>query len=242
LHSTYYPSIIYINSFIEKSKLLKNIIPNYNIEFNFLNLDIQGAELKALIGMGKYLNNIEYIYTEVNNDYIYNNCALITDIDNYLEKFNFVRIETKLTECNWGDAFYIKSNLLNINSISHIIFNNCDCNKNGESLFYNNIKNKINTIFDIGCRYDSLFINFEGEVHYFDPDNEAITKLKDNENKNKIFHYNNFGLSSNNSVIEYYPDTQSFHMNIIMEQIKYILKLKKQVIISKKIIYLLLIL
>jgi hypothetical protein len=42
--------------------LLKNIICNYNIEYNFLNLDIQGAELKALKGMEEYLNDVDYLY------------------------------------------------------------------------------------------------------------------------------------------------------------------------------------
>ncbi len=53
-----------------KTQLLKDILPKYeDIHFNFLNLDIQGAELKALKSMGDYLNNVDYIYTEVNSDY-----------------------------------------------------------------------------------------------------------------------------------------------------------------------------
>lgn len=112
LHTYHYPSITFIDSFVEKSKLLKNIIPNYSIKFNFVNLDIQGVELKALIGMGDYLNDIEYIYTEVNNDYVYINGALITDIDKYLSEFNFIRVETEFTPYNWGDAFYVKKHLL----------------------------------------------------------------------------------------------------------------------------------
>ena len=62
--------------------------------------------------MGDYLNDIEYIYTEVNNDYVYINGALITDIDKYLSEFNFIRVETEFTPYNWGDAFYVKKHLL----------------------------------------------------------------------------------------------------------------------------------
>jgi FkbM family methyltransferase len=112
-HSDHYPGIYYIKKFSQKSKLLKNIISNYNIDFNFINLDIQGAELLALKGCGDYLNNIDYIYTEVNDDYVYKNCALITDLDEYLSKYNFIRYETQFTDYNWGDAFYIKANLFN---------------------------------------------------------------------------------------------------------------------------------
>ena len=58
------------------------------------------------------------------------------------------------------------------------MFNNCNSKTNGELLFYNLIKDKITTIFDIGCRNDSEFINFNGEVHYFDPINDFIESLK----------------------------------------------------------------
>ncbi len=33
-------------------------------------------------------------------------------------------------------------------------------------------------IFDVGCRSDSDYIDFTGEVHYFDPVNEFIENLK----------------------------------------------------------------
>ena len=75
---------------------------------NFLNIDIQGAELLALKGMGDILYNFDYVYTEVNKNYIYKNCAIIEEIDNYLSNYNFKRVETCWTNYEWGDAFYIK--------------------------------------------------------------------------------------------------------------------------------------
>ena len=109
LHSTFHPHVHYITCFEAETKLLKNILPNYNINYNFLNLDIQGAELKALKGMEDYLQNVYYIYTEVNSDYVYKECALITELDEYLLKFGLHRVETKWCEnYRWGDAFYIR--------------------------------------------------------------------------------------------------------------------------------------
>jgi FkbM family methyltransferase len=108
LHSTFHPSVKYVTCFETETKLLKNILPNYNINYNFLNLDIQGAELKALKGMEEYLNNVDYIYTEVNSDYVYKGCALIGELDQYLIQFGLHRVETKWTDCKWGDAFYIR--------------------------------------------------------------------------------------------------------------------------------------
>ncbi len=110
-HKINHPEVHYIHSFKSKTKRLDNVISKYkdSINFNFLNLDIQGVELKALKGLGNYLKNIDYIYTEVNCDYVYENCDLVSDIDQYLSGFGFKRVETSwFGGCKWGDAFYIK--------------------------------------------------------------------------------------------------------------------------------------
>jgi FkbM family methyltransferase len=108
VHKIHHPHIHYVKSFKTTTKLLKDIIDKYNINFNFINLDIQGAELKALKGMD--LKNIDYIYTEVNCDYVYVDCSLVEEIDSYLSTFGFSRVETCWCEdYKWGDAFYIKN-------------------------------------------------------------------------------------------------------------------------------------
>lgn len=109
LHLQNHPHVQYITSFEGTTTLLKDILPKYDISYNFLNFDIQGVELKALKGMEEYLYNVDYIYTEVNSDYVYKDCALITEIDDYLLKFGLHRVETKWCEnFSWGDAFYIR--------------------------------------------------------------------------------------------------------------------------------------
>ena len=110
-HLIMYPQIHYVNSFAVTTKVLSSIISKYDIPFNFLNLDIQGAELKAIKGMLDYLPNIDYIYSEVNSDHVYKDCALIGEIDEYLSGFGFERVEIEWAVaekvCTWGDAFYI---------------------------------------------------------------------------------------------------------------------------------------
>jgi FkbM family methyltransferase len=112
LHLQYHPHVHYINAFKGTTTLLKTILPKYDIEYNFLNFDIQGAELKALKGMEEYLYNVDYLYTEVNSDYVYKDCALVGELDEYLNKFGLIRVETKWTDFKWGDAFYIRDNLI----------------------------------------------------------------------------------------------------------------------------------
>jgi FkbM family methyltransferase len=86
--------------------LNKNRIDSTNL--NFVNIDIQGAELKALIGMKNYLKNVDYLYLEVNIKELYKECALLNEIDDYLSSLGFERKEISLTIHGWGDAFYIK--------------------------------------------------------------------------------------------------------------------------------------
>ena len=109
LHSHFHPQVHYVDHFDSETKLLKDILPNYDIEYNFLNFDIQGAELKALKGMEEYLNKVDYLYTEVNSDYVYKDCALVTELDEYLLQFGLHRVETQwCCDFRWGDALYIR--------------------------------------------------------------------------------------------------------------------------------------
>jgi len=91
------------------------------------------------------------------------------------------------------------------------MFNNCNSKTNGEEKFFIYIKDKINVIFDVGCREDSEFINFNGEVHYFDPINKFIENLQNQKNINKKSYFNNFGLGNENNEIYYYPKFESFY-------------------------------
>ena len=78
-------------------------------DYDFLNIDIQGAELLALIGMGELLHQFKWAYLEVNKAHLYEGCALVEEIDEYLAKFGFERVETSWAgNTNWGDALYVK--------------------------------------------------------------------------------------------------------------------------------------
>jgi FkbM family methyltransferase len=111
-HSVHHPHVKMIEKQVMNTSRMDSIIDKYNIpihNINFINLDIQGVELRALKSMEKYLNNIQYIYTEVNTEEVYKNCNLMSEIDEYLSNFGFTRVATKILEqYGWGDAFYVK--------------------------------------------------------------------------------------------------------------------------------------
>jgi len=78
--------------------------------YNFINIDVQGYELEVFRGARENLNFIDYIMSEVNRDEIYQNCAQLTELDYFLSKYNFKRVELiwPYPTSGWGDAFYVK--------------------------------------------------------------------------------------------------------------------------------------
>jgi FkbM family methyltransferase len=112
-HLVHHPHIFVSDKKSLVSKKADTIIKENNInieDYNFLNLDIQGAELLALKGFSDNLKHIDYIYSEVNTADVYSGCAKIEEIDSFLDGYGFKRVETKITEYEWGDAFYVKEN------------------------------------------------------------------------------------------------------------------------------------
>jgi FkbM family methyltransferase len=85
---------------------------------------------------------------------------------------------------------------------------------NGETAFFNKIKDGIGIVFDVGCRSESDFTDFEGEVHYFDPVHDYVDILSKQPNKNTVSHFNNFGLGNKHADLYYYPHFGSFYDRI----------------------------
>ena len=64
----------------------------------------------ALKGAIQSIKYAKVLYLEVNKDELYKKCGLITEIDDFLSKYNFKRVSTKWTRHGWGDAIYILNN------------------------------------------------------------------------------------------------------------------------------------
>jgi FkbM family methyltransferase len=117
-HTQAHPGII----FTERTRLhtmrVDTVLKERNInpeEYDFVNIDIQGAELLALKGMD--LSHIRYAYLEVNEKELYKGIPLIKEIDDYLLMFNLHRVETSMTTWGWGDAFYIKKEVVMLSAV-----------------------------------------------------------------------------------------------------------------------------
>jgi FkbM family methyltransferase len=121
--------LISVDDYIDQKRLDRNC-------YNFINLDIQGFELQALIGLRKQLKHVDLIYTEVNFEEVYLGCAQIKEIDCYLSTFGFKRVATINTGMGWGDALYSKKNVSRM-KIKYTAYN---CNQYLNTVFNQALK------------------------------------------------------------------------------------------------------
>jgi hypothetical protein len=80
-------------------------------QYQMVNIDVQGAELKVLKGFGHIFNthpSLSVVYAEVNEEPLYEGCCLVEELDDFLSTFGFRRIATSMTPQKWGDAIYVR--------------------------------------------------------------------------------------------------------------------------------------
>jgi FkbM family methyltransferase len=109
-HAQIYPNIVKVEEVKMMTTTLNKIIEmvgNPIQEFNILNLDIQGAELKAMKGLTDW-SHIEAVFTEVNYREMYKGCALIGEIEEFLDGKGFRKVEEVDTGAGWGDALFVR--------------------------------------------------------------------------------------------------------------------------------------
>lgn len=107
-HKENYPDIIEIERVSVSTKRLDSLLTEAECP-NFINIDIQGAELRALKGLGTLLKVIDCAYLEVNKEEVYLNCPRVSEIDIFMKENDFKRISTRwVLFKGWGDAIYLK--------------------------------------------------------------------------------------------------------------------------------------
>lgn len=77
-------------------------------KYNCLMMDVQGAEMMALRGFEQNLKYIDYIYTELNYDSMYEGCCLEPEFTVYLKQRGYKLVKSFDTGYGWGDGLYIK--------------------------------------------------------------------------------------------------------------------------------------
>jgi FkbM family methyltransferase len=111
-HADEHPSVQLSHTIPVKTKTLTQLLNGLPAP-ELIALDIQGVELRAIKGYGSKIAEVKWIYCEVNKAELYEDCCLISEIDEYLSKYSFRRAVTRWTAHNWGDALYENQNLVN---------------------------------------------------------------------------------------------------------------------------------
>lgn len=110
-HSREHPTVKFTRDIRLRTLRVDTILNDADLRLSgswFLNVDLQGAELMALKGMGDLLHGFNYAYIEVNEQHLYKGCPLVGDIDAYLLKHGLQGAEVKMTGSGWGDKFYTR--------------------------------------------------------------------------------------------------------------------------------------
>lgn len=106
-HSKDYPNVVVQNEYAVTTSRLDAALPK-SAKFDFINLDLQGVELQALVGLGQQISEAKWIYTEVNKKNVYKKCTLVRDLDLFLKQHQFRRVATRWVRGKgWGDALYV---------------------------------------------------------------------------------------------------------------------------------------
>jgi len=112
-HLTLYPHIKFSDKETVRIDKLDNIPLDWYL-YNMINIDVQGYELEVFRGAVNSLKSVDIIYTEVNDEDVYEGCCHLSDIDDFLSDFDFKRVmieypmRTPTVPYPWGDALYIK--------------------------------------------------------------------------------------------------------------------------------------
>jgi FkbM family methyltransferase len=120
-HKEIYPAIQQIGEETVLARTLDLLLFELDLDpsdFNFLVLDIQGAELLALKGSISTLRHIDAVQTEISFTELYEGCALLPDIDKFMTQQGFGRSEVVTPHHpTWGDAFYARRPVISMTSL-----------------------------------------------------------------------------------------------------------------------------
>ncbi len=106
-HKTYIQTEISVHA-IRLDEWLKS----QKIDFiDMLCIDLQGAALQALEGMGEYLKDVKYIITEIEHKTIYTGEALYSDVENFLDRHGFQMYVGSINRF-FGDYLFVRKDLI----------------------------------------------------------------------------------------------------------------------------------
>jgi FkbM family methyltransferase len=111
-HAQIYPSVTEAGRIKMRTISLPNMMNKYNLDpnnYDFLVMDIQGAEMNALRGMVDVISKFKFIVLEVSIFELYKTQGLLNDVMDFLRKYGFSLVDMDMNAEGWGDALFTSS-------------------------------------------------------------------------------------------------------------------------------------
>lgn len=107
-HLEWHPTVIEVDRYEVVTTRLDEVVPD--IPYLVVTLDVQGAELPALKGLGTRLDGCRALFTEVNRAETYEGLDQVEALDAWLSDRGFRRVITVWNRrTGWGDAVYVRN-------------------------------------------------------------------------------------------------------------------------------------
>jgi len=107
-HADFYKDIHVTETLNIVSKRFDEVISKAD-KFDFIVLDVQGAELEVIKGMGDLLSRVKWVFLEVSKRELYRGGVLEGEVDSYLCSRGFRRRFVEWDRnAGWGDALYVR--------------------------------------------------------------------------------------------------------------------------------------
>lgn len=108
LHTTTHQWLKFENKIEVQTQILSDFCKEKEIsKIDFIHIDVQGAELMVFEGANKFIQNIDCIWTEVEEVKLYKGQPLKADVEKFMYEHGFFKV-LDTTNGQAGDQFYAK--------------------------------------------------------------------------------------------------------------------------------------
>lgn len=114
-HAEYYPHVVVQEILNLPCRRLDTLAKQKNLpmeRYNFLNIDVQGAELRVIRGMGDLIDGFDYVMAEINEEELYKGGVLLPDLEAYLAGRGFEFSCKEMTKYHWGDGLFVRKRVM----------------------------------------------------------------------------------------------------------------------------------
>ena len=179
---------------------LDNYLKSEKVDcIDYIHMDIQGAEMMALVGLGTDISKVKSIFLEVSNLELYKDQSLKIQIEQFLTENGFTLIYENLVD-NEGDQFYVNLDFFptyKLKNKIYLLFSKTqkllktkkkysfihDCSSEDfkkRRKFYNQLLPNGGVIFDIGANYGNRIepvIDLNFKIIAVEPQTECVNYL-----------------------------------------------------------------